>query len=510
MMLQITDICLRNYFKWRQKKIELVYNNPQFSQQNILKRILLKNASCSYGKKYNFNALKNYPDYKSSVPLVSYEDIYEEINKMMLGENQILTTEKVNWFAKSSGTTNDRSKFIPVTKNYLINGHLKCAWDAASFIYNEDQEAKLFADKSLIMGGSIEKLNDNNYSGDISAIILHHFPKIGRRFYTPDFDTALMKDWDEKIKKMAQITAQQNVTLLAGVPSWTLVLLKEILKQTGKSHISEVWPNLKSYLHGGVGFQPYQEIFKELIPSKKVGFREVYNASEGYFGIQNNKDIKGILLLCDHEIFYEFIPFEDSSKSEPETLTIDQVELFKKYIVLITNSSGLYRYRMGDIIEFISLRPHKFNFIGREKQNINVVGEELMVHNTDMAISETASDFNVRIEDYTVAPHFISKIESGHHDWIIEFSKPPRDLKAFENELDLKIQNLNSDYSAKRSGNLILRNLKIHTVPQGTFEKWLRQKGKYGGQNKIPRLMNSRLILEEILKLNQSTDTLNY
>ncbi|MBT8233071.1 MAG: GH3 auxin-responsive promoter family protein [Saprospiraceae bacterium] len=503
-MLQVTDIVLINYFKWRQKQIEKVFNHPMQFQNKILKRILKENATTIYGQKHNFNKLNSYEAFAQNVPVVNYEDIFPYIKQGLEGEKNILTHNNTNWYAKSSGTSNDRSKYIPVTPSYLKRGHLKCAWDAASFIYNEDPSAKLFADKSLIMGGAIQKINDTIYTGDISAIILHHFPKIGRRFYTPDFETALMPKWDDKITRMAEITAKENVTLLAGVPSWTLVLLKRILAITKKNNISEVWPNLRSFLHGGVGFEPYRSEFKELIPSPNVIYRENYNASEGYFAIQNNTNFDGMLLLCDHEIFYEFIPFSDIDSPNPRCIPLDQTEPNEKYALVISTTSGLYRYRIGDVIQMVQCKPYKIKVVGREQEYINVFGEEVNVHNSDKALAMTCEHFGVSISQYSVGPVFLTNDQLGGHEWVVEFEKEPHDIAGFASLLDDNLKLINADYEAKRSFDLALSTLKMNAVPKGTFEKWLRNKNKYGGQNKVPRLKNDRIIIDQIL-LNATT-----
>ena len=346
-MSVITNSILFTYFKYRQSIIEKVIEDPVTFQKKILQTILGENKNTNYGRKFHFKKIRSYEEYRSAVPIVRYEDIFPYIDEMLQGKSNVLCHEKITWFSKSSGTSNNRSKFIPVSLSYLNKGHLKCAWDAASFIYHEDPKAKLFKERSLIMGGSLENRKNGIITGDVSAIILKNFPKIGRRFYTPDFDIALMKDWKVKIEKMAHVTAQQNVTLLAGVPTWTIVLLREILKQTGKNNISEVWPNLRSYLHGGVGFEPYREIFNNLLPSNKIKFREVYNASEGYFAIQNNYKEDSMLLLCDHQIFYEFIKLKDWRNQRLNSILIQDVEIDVEYVILISNTSGLYRYVMG-------------------------------------------------------------------------------------------------------------------------------------------------------------------
>ncbi len=495
-MFDLTDIALFNYFKWRQKKIERVFDNPISYQEKILQRLIKRNQETEFGRDHDFSKIKSTSDYVRAIPIRYYEDVFPYVNKMLDGQPNILVSDEVNWFAKSSGTSNDRSKYIPVTKNYLVNGHLKCCWDAASFVYHEDPKAKLFANKSLVMCGSIEKNENGLILGDISAINIYNFPRIGRRFYTPEFETALHPDWEYKIKKMATTVAKENVTLLAGVPSWTLVLIKEILEVTGASNISEIWPNLSSYLHGGVGFEPYEEQFRKMIPSEKVTFREVYNASEGYFAMQNNRSDKSMALMCDHEIFYEFIPLEEKSKSDPSVLTLEKVEVDKDYIMVISNTSGLYRYRLGDVVRFTSLRPYKIKYVGRESGYINVFGEEVSEKNTNMAIAECANMNNVKVKDYFVCPYYMTEKEAGYHEWFIEFDKEDIDLEAFEYKLDQKMRMLNADYDAKRSYDLTLKCLKVNVLPKNTIANYFRNKGKYGGQSKLPRLHNDRSILD--------------
>jgi len=493
------DVLLRRYFRYRQWRIDRVVAKVPFYQRRLLKKILLRQQNSDYGLRYDFAAIKDYADFRNAVPLVKYEDLAETILEMMDGKDNALVTEKVQWFAKSSGTTSGRSKFIPVTKNYLINGHLKCTWTTASAIYHEDPTARLFADKNLIMGGSLEDLGGGRTVGDISAIMLKNFPKIGRRFSTPSFEVALDADWDRKIKYIAQHCTDERVTLLGGVPTWTMVLFKEILAQTGADNISEVWPHLKSYLHGGIGFEPYRASFREYLPSQKVVFREVYNASEGYFAIQNSKDEDGMLLLCDHQIFYEFIPYEEYRVSDPNIFPIEQVELNKLYVMVITNSSGLYRYVIGDVVEFTSIVPFKLKVRGRTEQYINVFGEEVMLSNTDQALSVVCRRHDVEVCDYTVAPIFMQANSKGGHEWLIEFIKAPKSISAFADELDKELRQINSDYDAKRYKDLAMNPLVLTELTSGTIEKWQRKHKRFGGQNKMPRLKNDRSLVEHIL-----------
>lgn len=495
------DLILRGYFSFRQKHIQKVAANPGLYQERILKRICQTNFNTRFGIDHSLSSIVHYSDYTSQVPVRSYEQLFPYIQKMMKGQQNILCSEHVSWFAKSSGTSNDRSKYIPVTSSYLKNGHLRCAWDAAGMIYNEDKSASLFKDRSLIMGGSIEKINDNIHAGDISAIILHHFPPIGRRFYTPDFGTALMSDWEEKIKKMASITSRQNVTLLAGVPTWTIVLLNEILSQTGKKNIAEVWPNLRSYLHGGVHFEPYRDVFRELIPLNNLVYREVFNASEGYFSIQNEKDKDGMLLLCNHEIFYEFIPIGELDSSKPVVLSLREVEQNTEYALVISNTSGLYRYLLGDVIKFVSLDPFKIKVVGRTHEQINVFGEELSISNITDALELTSKEIHFRIREFTVAPKLMTVETGGRHEWFIEFIHPPSRKDVFAKTLDLNLRKINSDYDAKRMHKNALEQLEVYALPEDTFKQWYKSKNKFGGQNKILRLRSDRSMADQLLRI---------
>ena len=497
-MLALTDKILLSYFKIRQRKIDKVHSNAAQYQGKILTRILDANKNTEFGKAHAFSELGSYEDYSSAIPVRRYEDYFPYIERMMGDEDNILCSDKIEWFAKSSGTSTGRSKYIPVSHKYLLNGHLKCAWDAASLIYNEDNRARLFADKSLIMGGSVERLDSGKHAGDISGIIIKHFPPIGRRFYTPDFETALLPDWDKKIKLMAEITSAENVTLVAGVPTWLIVLFEEILDSRGAENMLDIWPNLRSFLHGGVDFEPYRNQFKKYLPSDQVIYREVYNASEGYFAIQDNSQSEGMMLLCDNEIFFEFIPMDSYRTGELKAIDISQIELDKDYALVISNSSGLYRYLMGDVVRIKSLDPVRIKIVGRTESMINVFGEELSIHNVETALTETCKLFDCRVWNYTVGPRFMNTKEKGGHEWIIEFMKAPEHTEAFARSLDDTLRKLNSDYDAKRYGDLALSTLKLNVIEKGSFEKWMRSKGKYGGQNKVPRLRNDRSIIEEM------------
>ncbi len=498
------DSVLRRYFLYRQRQVVDMARHAVQKQSALLLKIINRNVRTEYGLKNGFHAVDTKQStYADKIPLVKYEDISSDIERMITGEQNILTPEKVRWYAKSSGTTNARSKYIPTTDTYLRNGHLKCTWTAASVIYDEDKKAKLFKNKTLIMGGSLEELSPSIRAGDVSAIMLYNFPKIGRRFYTPDFETAVLEDWDEKIEAMARICSQEKVTLIGGVPTWLMVLLEKILEYSGKSNVSEVWPTLRSVLHGGMSFEPFEKKYKELIPSDKVAFREVFNSSEGYFALQDKKDIDGMLLLCDHEIYYEFIPASQSNLTEPEVLNLKDIELFQPYEMVISNTSGLYRYRIGDIVEFVSQEPYRIKHLGRTQQNINVFGEELMLHNTDGAIAKTCSDLELQLVDYCVAPIFPDDVRPAGHEWVIELVPGYLNEKAFTELLDKNLRSLNSDYDAKRYKDIVIAPPEIHFLSHGAIHHWQKKNNKYGGQNKMPRLNTTRELLEELIKLSE-------
>jgi len=493
------DRLLRTYFKYRQKRIDAVLADPFPYQDRILSRILRANGKTEYGRSYSFQSIEGYHSYRSAVPVVDYETLYPYISEMMEGARNVLVADPVRWFAKSSGTTNDRSKYLPITRNYLTRGHLKCTWFTASAIYAENPSAKLFEDKNLIMVGSLEQRPHGITVGDISAIMLHHYPKIGRGFSTPDIELALIPDWDEKISKIAELCVDDRVTLLGGVPTWTIVLIKEILKNTGAANILEVWPHLKTYMHGGVGFEPYRETFKEFMPGGRVTFRETYNASEGYFAMQNNRDQDGMALLLDHEIFYEFLPYGESATDPKNYLSLKDVELGKKYEMIITTSAGLYRYAIGDVITFVSILPYKIKVLGRTQQYLNVFGEELMVSNTDSALATISQRYGAVIRDYTVAPIYMDSTSKGGHQWAVEFLKLPESIDAFSKDLDLELRRLNSDYDAKRYKDMAMQPLELIVLEANSVERWQREQGKYGRQHKFPRLRNDRLIMEQLI-----------
>jgi hypothetical protein len=500
MFYSFFNTLVKGYLKYRSSRISQMYSDPLGLQDEVLKSLLYELKKTEYGQKFNTKKVKSYDDYASACPVIDYENIREDIKRMMDGGESILWPGKVNWFAKSSGTTSDRSKYIPITDEILFENHVAASWDAMSILYQNRPEAKIFDKKNLIMGGSLCPYSDKVMTGDVSAILLHRMPAVGRPFYSPDFNTALLPDWEEKIERMANQCIQEDIVMFAGVPTWTIVLFQRILDITGKQNIVEVWPNVKTYFHGGVGFDPYIEKFKSFLPIPDMEYYEVYNASEGYFAVQDRLDKKGMLLLLDNHIYYEFIPLDQEKNLNPKVLNLSEVEVGKDYCIVITNSSGLWRYKPGDVVKFVSTNPYRITISGRTKHYINVFGEEVMVHNTDKAIQLACDRLSCEVIDYTVAPVYMMDDNKGGHEWLIEFRKHPEDLDQFAKCLDDNLRLVNSDYDAKRTKNIALQNLIIKVVPEGGFNHWLASKGKLGGQSKIPRLSNNRDFIDGLSK----------
>ena len=504
-MRQVFNKIISKYLKSRYKKIEKLIRYPVETQEDIFKNLIESAKNTSWGKKYGYDNIKSYEDFKRQVPVSVYDDLKPQIQKMMLGQSDVLWPGKITMFSKSSGTTEDKSKYIPVPAENLKYCHIKGGWDAVSIVYNHKPSSKIFASKNLIMGGSYQKYekNPNVIIGDISALMLKNMPMIGKPFHTPDLDTALLADWNMKIPRMASISSKENVAIFGGVPSWLLVLFREILRRTGKSNLLEVWPNLEAYMHGGVNFAPYKKQFHELIPKDDFLYINVYNSSEGYFAIQNEFESGNddMLLLLDNQIFFEFMPFDQYGSENPDVLSLKDVQPGVNYVIIINTNAGLWRYIVGDTVQFTSVKPYKIKITGRTKHFINVFGEEVMVSNTDKALSIIQEKHHAVIREYTVGPMYMSENNKGGHQWVIEFIKEPADIKQFQKDLDLQLQKINSDYEAKRYNSLALQELQIIPVPKNTFYKWMENRGKLGGQHKVPRLSNSRRYVEELLKI---------
>ncbi|MEO6671305.1 MAG: GH3 auxin-responsive promoter family protein [Ferruginibacter sp.] len=485
---------------WR---IQNWINHPVAAQREVLQGLVTAAQYTSFGKKYHFSKLFTIKDFKKHVPIHEYEDISPYIHRMMDGEENVLWNTPVTWFAKSSGTTNDKSKFIPVSDESLQENHYQASKDVLTNYYKNFPASDLLTGKGLVVGGShqISKINDEIQCGDLSAVLMQNSPFWGQWIRTPELSIALLDEWENKIEKLAQVTAEENVTSLAGVPTWTLLLLKRILDIKQKRTIKEVWPNLELYINGGVSFIPYREQFEILIGAP-INYLEIYNASEGFIAAQEKPDDEGMTLFTEHGIFYEFMPVEEYGKQYPKTLGLNKVSLNKNYALVISTTGGLWRYLIGDTIRFTSIDPYKIVITGRLKHYINAFGEELIVDNTDKAITVAAQKTNAIVTDYTVAPVYFTQTSNGAHEWLIEFETPPRDITAFTTELDAALKAVNSDYEAKRHKNIALGMPRVHSMPKGSFTNWLRSKNKMGGQHKVPRLSNDRNILEEILSQN--------
>lgn len=494
------------YLLLNQTKVEEYMNHPINAQTEVFKYLIYSADHTVWGRKYDFKNITSPKEFADRVPLGDYETHKAFINRMMHGEPDLLWPGRIKWFSKSSGTTNDKSKFIPVSMENLRKCHIQGNRDLMSLYLTACPDATIFENKGkgLVMGGSLstfEPYPKTRY-GDVSAIMIENMPSFFKHvFNTPSTEISLMSEWEEKIERMAHETIQENVTNIGGVPTWTLVLFKRILEITGKSNILEVWPNLQVYFHGAVSFEPYKSQFKEFIPSDDMKYFEVYNATEGYFAASDTNESGDMLLFLDNGIFYEFIPMEEWDKDHPKTLTIGEVETGKTYALVISTNAGLWRYQIGDTIEFTSTNPYRIKITGRTKHFINVFGEEVMVANTDKALAMACRDTQAEVNEYTVAPIFFADTDNGKggHEWLIEFEKLPDSVEQFSQLLDSYLQKINSDYEAKRYKNMALEQLQIRVVPKNTFHNWLKSKGKFGGQHKVPRLSNERKYVEEIM-----------
>lgn len=495
-------------FSWLIKKrihqIDLFKKYPLEVQNDSLTTLISRASGTEWGKKHQYSAINSYQEFATTVPLGNYETFSPYISRLLKGETNILWEKEVKWFAKSSGTISAKSKFIPVTKDSLYDCHYKGGKDLLSIYYNQVENAKFYKGKMLGIGGSAagNSMAQGTYFGDLSAILVENMPWWAEFRRTPSKEIALMGEWEEKIEKLAQSTIHEDVTAIAGVPSWTLVLCHRVLEITGKAHLREVWPNLELFSHGGVSFEPYKAEFKKLIPFDDMHYLETYNASEGFFGIQDDLQKPDLLLMLDYGIFYEFIPMEKFNDINSKTVVpLSEVEVGVNYALVISTNGGLWRYIVGDTVKFTSLLPYRFLVTGRTKSFINAFGEELIVENAEKAVAEACKQTHAQVSDYTAAPLFMTEGKKGAHEWIIEFSKQPNDLHHFLTILDNTLKSLNSDYEAKRQNNMSLQLPIIHIAPQQTFEKWLKKNGKLGGQHKVPRLNNNRVIFEEIMAL---------
>ncbi len=491
--------------KSRFHQIEFFIRYPIEVQQQLLFDLLNKAKHTEWGRKYRFDEINNYEEFKRRVPLNFYESFEREIKRLYIGEQNITWPTDIKWFAKSSGTTSSKSKFIPVSRESIKDCHLKGGKDLLSIYCNNCPNTEIFSGMSLGLRGSIFANNINNrnrsFYGDVSAIIMENLPFWVKILSTPS-QNIFIKEWEEKIEAIVNITIKEDVRNLVGVPSWVLVLARKVLKKTGKSNLHEVWPNLELYMHGGVSFSPYRKQFEEILPNPVFTFLETYNASEGFFGIQDLTDSEEMLLMLDYGIFYEFILMSQFNGKDSQTIPLSEVKVGESYAVVISTNAGLWRYILGDTVCFTSVLPYRIQISGRTEHFINAFGEEVVVGNAETALRKACEKTDAAIVDYTVAPIYMKGEKSGTHQWVIEFSVEPQNFEYFVDVLDDTLKDLNSDYEAKRYKNMAIRRPEILIAPKGLFYRWLKSKGKLGGQNKVPRLSNTRDHIEELLKMN--------
>lgn len=486
---------------WR---IEQWMDNPDDSQREVLQDLITHGQYTEIGRKYEMTKIFSIREFKKAIPIHEYNDLKPYIERLMNGEQNILWDTPVSWFAKSSGTTSDKSKFIPITEESLQDCHYQAAKDVITMYYNSHPESDLLTGKALVIGGShqINSINDETHYGDLSAVLLQNTPVWANWIRTPELSIALMDEWENKIEQLAQSTIAENVTSISGVPTWTIVLIKRILEITGKQTLKEVWPNLEVYLHGGVSFIPYKEQFNKLV-GKAINYLDLYNASEGFFAAQDETTDDGMLLFLNHGIFYEFMPVEEYGKKEPVTIGLKDVVLYKTYALVISTNGGLWRYLVGDTIQFVSLNPFKIKVIGRIKHFMNAFGEEVIIDNSDKAIAVASEKTKSIVTDYTAAPVYFTDSTNGAHEWLIEFEKLPENVNEFAYELDCALKSVNSDYEAKRHKDIALGMPLVKILRKGIFKEWLRSKGKLGGQHKVPRLSNNRKYVDELILMTR-------
>jgi len=488
----------------RMNQIELFEKYPVDVQQEQLFNLIRTAKETEWGSKFGYSSISSMQKFRDRVPVSTYSGFVPYIDRIRQGEQNILWPTDIRWFAKSSGTTADKSKFIPVSKESLEDCHFRGGKDIIVLYTTNFPGNSLFTGKALAIGGSqqINKYQNELYYGDLSAVLMENLPLWVRLLRIPDKKIALMEEWEQKIEMMAQATVNENVTNISGVPSWTLVLVKRILEIAGKSSLHDVWPNLELFVHGGVSFTPYREQFNSILDKSKMNYLETYNASEGFFAIQDNPDTDSMLLMLDYGVYYEFVPIEEVGKDFPKALSLDEVELEKNYALVISTNGGLWRYMIGDTIKFTSKNPYRIKITGRTKHFINAFGEELIVDNAEIAIKTACIRTGAEVREYTAAPIYMNEKRNGGHQWLFEFSKMPDSLDHFSEILDTTLKSVNSDYEAKRYKNISLAFPTIEVARDGLFYEWLKERGRLGGQNKVPRLANNRDFIERLLELN--------
>ena len=494
----------------RQMNLQRHQTDAELLQATVLRHLLEKAAETEYGRNHLFNNTRSYDDFARNVPINTYEDLKDDIDRMRHGESNVLWPGQIRWYAKSSGTTNDKSKFIPVSPDGLHGIHYAGGFDTVALYLRNNPKSRMFDGKGLILGGS----HSPNYNlpgslvGDLSAILIENINPLANLVRVPKKQTALLSDFEVKRDRIARETLKKNVTNLSGVPSWMMSVLVRVLELSGKEHLEEVWPNLEVFFHGGIAFTPYRSQYEKLITSPKMHYMETYNASEGFFGIQDDPADKSMLLMLDYDVFYEFIPLEEVGKSNPTVVPLTGVELNKNYAMVISTSCGLWRYMIGDTVMFTSRNPYKFVITGRTKYFINAFGEELIQDNAEKGLQEACRETGAEVKEYTAAPVFMDQNAKCRHQWVIEFAQMPDSVEHFADVLDKSLQQINSDYEAKRFHDITLQHLEVVVAREGLFDDWLKSKGKLGGQHKVPRLANNRNIIDEVLEMNKQEKTL--
>ena len=495
----------RPFFLHRLKAIARYATDAEEIQRKVLARLLREAAQTAYGRDHGFGEIRSYEEFSHAVPVNTYEELKGFIDRMRHGERDVLWKGRVKWYAKSSGTTNDKSKFIPVSSAGLHDTHYAGGTDAVALYLHSHPESRLFDGRALILGGS----HQPNYNlpgslvGDLSAILIENINPVVNLFRVPKKRVALLSDFEEKRDLIAREALRKNVTNLSGVPSWMMGVITRVLELSGKQYLDEVWPNLEVFFHGGIAFTPYRELYRSLIRSPRMQYMETYNASEGFFGLQSDLADPAMLLMLDYGVFYEFIPLEDVGKEQPQVVPLWEVETNRNYAIVISTSCGLWRYQIGDTVRFTQTRPYKFVISGRTKSFINAFGEELIVDNAEQGLAEACQQTGAQVREYTAAPVFMDETGKCRHQWVIEFTKMPANVGEFATILDRTLQNVNSDYEAKRHKDITLQPLEIIVGRTNLFHDWLSSRGKLGGQHKVPRLANNRAIIEEVIALNK-------
>jgi hypothetical protein len=500
------------FIKKRLHQIDLFIRYPIEVQHELFNKLIEYGKQTEWGNTFGYKKIKSISDFQKYVPISRYDDIKHYIDRIKKGEKKVLWPTEIKWFAKSSGTTSDKSKYIPISNESLEDCHYKAGKDMLAIYCNNYPETKIFTSKGIAMGGS-QSINEiegsDYYAGDLSAILMKNLPFWAELLRTPEISIALMDEWEEKILQIASATKNDNIVHLSGVPSWSILLLEQVLSISKKQYINEVWTDFEVYFHGGVNFTPYKDRFFEMFSDKKPRLMEIYNASEGFLALEDQAGTNELLLMLDYGIFYEFIPLDELENEHPQALLLNEVQLGTQYAIVISTNGGLWRYLIGDTVIFTSLYPFRIKITGRTKSFINIAGEELMVENAERAISEACSKTHAIIDEFTVGPIYSNGITKSKHQWLIEFKTLPNDITFFTEILDNALKHLNSDYEAKRYKNMILDTPDVITVPNGTFYKWLKQNGKLGGQHKVPRLSNNNTLITQIQSIIENQTTLH-